>query len=78
MSDVMMRFGSHLRQVRKKQGISQEKLAEMAGLHRTYVSSIERGERNVSLINIERLAQALSTTMASLMPDCDSAESSDL
>ena len=56
-------------QFAKTRGISQEKLAELAGLHRTYVSSIERGERNVSLVNIERLAAALGVTMAELMPD---------
>jgi len=50
-------------------GVSQEKLAALAGLHRTYVSGIERGERNVSLVNIERLATALGVTMAQLMPD---------
>ena len=42
--------------------------AELAGLHRTYVSSVERGERNISLLNIERLAVALSVPMAKLMP----------
>ena len=69
MQDVQVRFGARLRRIRRKKGISQEKLADLAGLHRTYVSSIERGERNVSLVNIERLAIALGTTMAELMPD---------
>ena len=55
-------------------GISQEKLAELAGLHRTYVSSVERGKRNISIENIERLAKALETTMASLMPDAPLAD----
>jgi transcriptional regulator with XRE-family HTH domain len=69
LEDIQIRFGVRLRQVRQDQGISQEKLAELAGLHRTYVSSIERGERNVSLVNIERLAQALGVSMGELMPD---------
>lgn len=69
MADVQLRFGERLREVRQQRAISQEKLAELAGLHRTYVSSIERGERNVSLVNIERLAGALNVTMAELMPD---------
>jgi len=69
LSDVQVRFGARLREVRHDIGVSQEKLAELAGLHRTYVSSIERGERNVSLMNIERLARALDVTMAELMPD---------
>jgi transcriptional regulator with XRE-family HTH domain len=49
-------------------GVSQEALAELAGLHRTYVSSVERGLRNISLENIERLARALGVEMAELMP----------
>jgi len=69
LAHVQARFGERLRAVRQERGISQEKLAELAGLHRTYVSSIERGERNVSLVNIERLAAALGVAMAELMPD---------
>ena len=68
MSDVQVRFGERLRQVRSKKGISQEKLAERAGLHRTYVSSVERGERNISLVNIEKLAEALGVSLKDLMP----------
>ena len=48
-------------------GLSQEQLAELAEVHRTYIGDIERGERNVSLRNIERLATALGMTMAALM-----------
>ena len=69
LSDVAARFGRRLREVRTGRGISQEKLAELAGLHRTYVSSVERGERNISLLNIEGLALALGVKMAELMPD---------
>lgn len=68
MSDLLERFGQKLRQIRERKGISQEKLAELAGLHRTYVSSVERGERNISLQNIGRLAAALEITLARLMP----------
>jgi transcriptional regulator with XRE-family HTH domain len=68
LSDVQVRFGKKLRNVREKKGISQEKLAERAGLHRTYVSSVERGERNISLLNVERLAIALGVRMAELIP----------
>jgi transcriptional regulator with XRE-family HTH domain len=50
-------------------GFSQEALADRADLHRTYVSSVERGERNVTLETIEKLAVALSVSMAKLMPD---------
>lgn len=52
-------FGLRLRQLRARAGISQEELAHRAGLHRTYVGSVERGERNVSLENIHALASAL-------------------
>ena len=63
-----MRFGQKLRRIRQKKQISQEKLADLAGLHRTYVSSVERGERNVTLETIEKLATALSIKMTQLMP----------
>ena len=68
LSDVQLSFGKKLRLIRQKQGVSQEKLAELAGLHRTYVSSVERGERNISLINIAKLAQSLGVPMGKLMP----------
>jgi predicted transcriptional regulator len=68
LSDVLIRFGLKMRAIRERKGVSQEKLAEMAGLHRTYVSSVERGERNISLLNIERLAVALGVPLAKLMP----------
>jgi transcriptional regulator with XRE-family HTH domain len=69
LSDVFVRFGKKLREIRESRGVSQEKLAEMAYLHRTYVSSVERGKRNISLLNIERLAKALGVSLQELMPD---------
>ena len=68
MAEVFKRFGMRLREVRTRKGVSQEKLAALAGLHRTYVSSVERGQRNISLLNIERLTVALGVRMAELMP----------
>ena len=68
VDDVQIRFGARLREVRQRKKVSQEKLAELAGLHRTYVSSVERGERNISLVNIAKLAEALDVTLANLMP----------
>jgi CheY-like chemotaxis protein len=62
-SDIKGRFGTAVRTRRKNLGISQEELAGRAGLHRTYVADIERGARNLSLANIEKLARALGTTI---------------
>jgi transcriptional regulator with XRE-family HTH domain len=60
-------FAANLRRLRIATGFSQEALAERAGLHRTYVSSIERGERNLSLENIFRLAEALAVDPRDLL-----------
>ena len=60
-------FGDRIRTLRQPLGLSQEALAERAGLHRTYVGSIERGERNVSLENIHLLAEALGVPAAALL-----------
>lgn len=68
MADVRVRFGNQLRKVRLEKGISQEELAARAELHRTYVSSVERGARNISLVNIERLAIALGVGMHDIIP----------
>jgi len=55
----LRQFGKRVRELRHKAGISQEDLAARAGIHRTYIGGIERGERNVSLKNIHRIAKAL-------------------
>lgn len=62
-----MRLAQHLRAERAVRGISQEQLADLAGLHRTYVGSVERSERNVSIDNIERLAKALGLDISALL-----------
>ena len=59
-SAITIRFGKTLREHREAKGYSQEELAERADLHRNYVGSVERGERNVALENIVKLAKALS------------------
>jgi transcriptional regulator with XRE-family HTH domain len=67
----LKRFGENLRQYRIKKGLSQERLADLAGLHRTYIGGIERGERNVSLVNIVRLAKALEIKLVELLDDVE-------
>lgn len=58
-----------IRELRVQKGLSQEELADIAGLHRTYVGSVERGERNISIDNIERLANALNIKIKDLLND---------
>ena len=62
-------FGVNLRRHREELRLSQEDLAEKADLHRTYIGSVERGERNVSIDNMERLAAAVGCTIAELLAD---------
>ena len=56
---IQRAFGQAVKTIRMEKGISQEKLAELVDLHRTYISDIERGGRNVSLVNIYRIAEGL-------------------
>lgn len=64
--DIRIRFGRVLRRRREKLGVSQEAFADMCGLDRTYIGGIERGERNVALVNIEKIAKTLRLTIAEL------------
>jgi len=69
MEDVRIRFGKALRERRRKLRVSQEEFADMCGLDRTYIGGIERGERNVALVNIEKIALALRLSLAQLFRD---------
>jgi transcriptional regulator with XRE-family HTH domain len=69
VSDARKVFASRLRQIRQVKGLSQEELADRAGLHRTYVGSVERGERNISIDNIECLANALEIDIIELLTE---------
>ena len=64
--DIRIRFGRAIRRIREEQGINQEEAAERCGLHRTYYSGIERGVRNVSLVNIDRIGRGLRTSLTRL------------
>jgi transcriptional regulator with XRE-family HTH domain len=62
-------LGNRIRAERERKGISQERLAELATVHRTYIGGIERGERNVAFLNILKIARALSVPPSSLLVD---------
>ncbi len=62
----MLRFGKDVRQKRHKLGVSQEAFADLRGLDRTYIGGIERSERNVALVNIEKIARALRLSLSEL------------
>lgn len=65
--DVQVRFAMNMRRIRKSKALTQEKVAERAELHPNYISSVERGERNISLQNIEKIAIALEVEMSELV-----------
>jgi transcriptional regulator with XRE-family HTH domain len=69
MMDITHRFGKSVRCLRQKLSLSQEELAEKSALHRTYIGSVERGERNITLINAERIAKALDVDLTELLKD---------
>lgn len=64
--DIRIRFGRAIRRVREEQKITQEEAADRCDLHRTYYSGIERGVRNVSLVNIEKVSKGLRTNLPDL------------
>ncbi len=66
LMDIKQKFGLKIKEIRNAKGLSQEKLAELAHLHRTYISSLELGQRNVSIVNVERLAIALDCELTDL------------
>ena len=67
--DIIRVFADNLKRYRVERGFSQEHLAELCGLHRTYISDIERGTRNVSLENVQRLALALELAPSKLLEE---------
>ena len=68
---ILLLFGHNVHKARKQQEISQEKLAELAGVHRTYIGMIERAEKNITLCNIEKIAKALKVEIKDLLEPYD-------
>jgi len=68
---LLQKLGENVRAFRHSQGISQEELAGRSGLHRTYVGSVERGERNISLLNLAKLAKALGIPLETLIKNIE-------
>jgi len=64
---VTQRVGANLRRAREERGISQEELADRAGLHRTYISGVERGVRNPTVVVLEKIAKALKVKTSTLL-----------
>ena len=65
--NILIKFGDRVREIRKEKGLSQEELAHKADLHRTYIGMIERAEKNITLINIEKIANALEVNIKELL-----------
>ena len=65
--DILLKFGEKVRETRKEKGLSQEQLSFKADLHRTYIGMIERAEKNITLVNIEKIANALEISVNDLM-----------
>lgn len=66
---LVVNFGKRIRAIREEQGLSQEALGQKAGLHRTYISLIERGHKSVTLESMEKIAKALGIHMRRLLPE---------
>ncbi len=65
--EILIKFGEKVRDLRKERGLSQEQLAHNADLHRTYIGMIERAEKNITLLNIEKIANALNVEVNKLL-----------
>lgn len=69
--NILIKFGERVREIRKEKGLSQEELAHKADLHRTYIGMIERAEKNITLLNIEKIAIALEVKISKLIKDLE-------
>lgn len=66
-ASILIKLGKRIREERLRRGLSQEELAELADVHRTYIGMVERGEKNITLLNIERIAAALKIPVDELL-----------
>ena len=73
-SEILIKYGQAVRKIRLEKGISQEMLADLSGLHRTYMSDVELGKRNVSLENMDRIASALDVSISEIFKQIESGE----
>lgn len=69
--DPRLAFGAAVRELRIAKGLSQEKLAELAEIHRTYIGDVERGTRNIALVNMTRIANALDIPLSKLIAEME-------
>lgn len=69
MSNILKRVGRTIRALRENKKLTQEELADLAGLHRAYIGQIERGEKNLGLVNLEKIAKALKVKPQELFPN---------
>ena len=67
--EILIKFGQRVREIRKEKNLSQEELSFKADLHRTYIGMIERAEKNITLINIEKIAKALNVNLKELFDE---------
>ena len=65
--EILIKFGERVRKIRREKGLSQEELSFKADLHRTYIGMIERAEKNITLLNIEKIANALEVSVSELL-----------
>lgn len=70
-ADPRIAFGRAVRNLRLRKGLSQEGLAEIAGIHRTYMGDVERGTRNIALVNMTRIAHALGVPLSELLREAE-------
>jgi transcriptional regulator with XRE-family HTH domain len=66
--DINEKVGFNIRRIREERGLSQEELASLAGLHRAYIGQIERGEKNIGLKNLQKIANALDINIKDILP----------